>query len=110
MNNAPPHRASILSNFINKKNIELLPDAPYSPGMAPCDFFLFPEIKNNMRGIRYYYRNKVRKALTDQLKRVSKDGFDHVYRQLFLQWEKCIKADGRYFEKETLNQSDSDSE
>jgi len=78
--------------------------------MAPCGFFLFPEIKNNIRGIRFDDRNEVRKALAGELKRVSKDGFDRVYRQWVHRWEKCIKADGRYVEKETLNESDSDSE
>lgn len=47
MDNASPHRAKIVSKFIHKNNIELLPHAPYSPDVAPCDFFFFPILKTN---------------------------------------------------------------
>lgn len=26
---------------------------PYSPDLAPCDFFLFPYIKDKMRGVKF---------------------------------------------------------
>jgi hypothetical protein len=28
----------------------LIPHPPYSPDLTPCDFFLFPKMKLNMKG------------------------------------------------------------
>ena len=40
--NAPAHRADTTNEFLVKHNIPSLPHPPYSPDLAPCDFFLFP--------------------------------------------------------------------
>ena len=38
--NAPPHRAARVHLFDN--NFKVVPHAPYSPDLAPSDFWLFP--------------------------------------------------------------------
>jgi len=43
--NAPAHRADTTNEFLVKHNIPSLPHPPYSPDLAPCDFFLFPNWK-----------------------------------------------------------------
>jgi len=40
--NVPAHRAVATNEFVAKHNIPSLPQPPYSPDHAPCDFFLFP--------------------------------------------------------------------
>jgi hypothetical protein len=35
--------------------------APYSPDLAPCDFFLFPCMKRGMKGHRFYNFEEVKK-------------------------------------------------
>jgi histone-lysine N-methyltransferase SETMAR len=37
-NNAPAHTALSIREFLVKKNIPVLPQPPYSPELAPCDF------------------------------------------------------------------------
>lgn len=39
--NASSHTALTVREFLATKNIPTLPQPPYSPDMAPCDFFLF---------------------------------------------------------------------
>jgi len=39
--NAPAHRAVAKNEFLTKNNIPSPPQPPYSPVLAPCDFFLF---------------------------------------------------------------------
>ena len=41
--NAAPHKAGIATEY-------LLPHPPYSPDLAPCDFYLFPKIKQELSG------------------------------------------------------------
>jgi hypothetical protein len=31
----------------------VIPHPPYSPDLAPCDFFLFPKIKLKLKGRRF---------------------------------------------------------
>jgi len=43
--NAPSHGALVTREFLAHKGIITLPHPPYSPDLAPCDFFLFPKMK-----------------------------------------------------------------
>jgi hypothetical protein len=36
-----------VQSVIEKIGAEVLPHPPYSPDLAPCDFFLFPRLKTN---------------------------------------------------------------
>ena len=37
-------------NFWRKKNIPVLPHPPYSPDLAPCDFYPFPKVEIEVEG------------------------------------------------------------
>ena len=43
--NAPAHKAKILTEFLESKKVNVLPYPPFSPELAPCDYFLFPKLK-----------------------------------------------------------------
>lgn len=40
--NAAPHTAKVTTKYLKKERVELLPHPPYSPDLAPCDFFFIP--------------------------------------------------------------------
>ena len=46
--NAPAHRSFKVSQFLAKNNMTVIPHPLYSPDLAPCDFFLFPNLKLRM--------------------------------------------------------------
>ena len=48
--NAPVNTALPIREFLAKKNIPVLPHPPYSPDLAPCDFYLFPKSKTKLKG------------------------------------------------------------
>ncbi|UYV69915.1 hypothetical protein LAZ67_7001175 [Cordylochernes scorpioides] len=48
--NATSHTAFIITNFLARSNTSVIPHPPYSPDLAPCDFFLFPRLKREMKG------------------------------------------------------------
>jgi len=43
--NAPAHSSQLIQTFLAKHNIPVVRQAPYSLDMAPCDFWLFPQLK-----------------------------------------------------------------
>ena len=52
-NNAPVHNSILVTDYLTKMGIKTVPIPPYSPDLAPCDFWLFPKLKEKFRGCRY---------------------------------------------------------
>jgi len=48
--NAPPRRMARIHQFFDDNNFEVVPHTPYSPDLAPSDFWLFPTLKDTLRG------------------------------------------------------------
>jgi [histone H3]-lysine36 N-dimethyltransferase SETMAR len=44
---------------IKELRLELLPHPPYSPDLAPSDFFLFPKLKEKLAGQRFASNSEV---------------------------------------------------
>lgn len=51
--NALPHISTLVCEFLTKNSTNVIDQAPYSPDMVPCDFFLFPKLKLPLRGRRF---------------------------------------------------------
>jgi hypothetical protein len=62
--NAPCHHAFSVSRFLTSKNIAVLPQAPYSPDMSSCDFFLFPQTKLTVKGTHFESITDIQNAVT----------------------------------------------
>ena len=43
---APAHKSSTVAQFLKSVKVNVLLHPLYCPGLAPCDFFLFPKLKN----------------------------------------------------------------
>ena len=52
--NAPAHRANQTKDFLAENQVQELLHPPYSPNLAPCDFFMFPQVKSQLHSIHYY--------------------------------------------------------
>jgi transposase len=50
--NAPAHTALAVQQFLASKNMTVFP-TPYSPDLAPYDFFLFSKMKIKLKGRRF---------------------------------------------------------
>ena len=57
--NAPAYSALGIWEFLAKNNIAVLEPLAYSSDLAQCDFFLFPKLKEVMKGTRF----KIQKPL-----------------------------------------------
>jgi hypothetical protein len=51
--NAPPHVSLLIREFLAKQETIVMPQSPYSPYLAPGDFFLFPKLKSTLKGHRF---------------------------------------------------------
>jgi hypothetical protein len=53
--NAPVHSTALVQAFLAKHRITQVSQPPYSPDLAPCDFWLFPKLKSPLKGRRFVY-------------------------------------------------------
>jgi hypothetical protein len=60
--NALSHTAMAVQQFLNvKKNHTHAAASPYSPDLAPCDFWLFPELKTGLGSRRFATADDIKK-------------------------------------------------
>ena len=98
--NAPAHNALSVKRYLADKRTPVLQYAPYSPDLAPCDFFLFPKIKAVLKGTRFESMEAVKQKTADILKALTKeDCFDQWKKRM----ERCVAREGKYVEGEHSN-------
>ena len=61
--NAPVHESEVAMSAIHSAGFELIDHPPYSPDLAPSDFFLFPNLKKPLRGIKFSSNEEVKGAV-----------------------------------------------
>ena len=76
--------------------IKTIPHPPYSPDLAPCDFWLFPKL----RGYRYETIEKMKEAVTKVINTLTQEDFHGAFQKLLECYNKCIAAKGNYFERD----------
>ena len=74
--------------------IKTVPHTPYSPDLAPCDFWLFPKLK----GCRYVTIEEMKEAETKVIDTLTEEDFHGAFQKLLERYIKCIAAGGDYFE------------
>jgi histone-lysine N-methyltransferase SETMAR len=96
--NAPAHAALSVRQYLAGKQITVLEHPPYSPDLAPCDFFLFPKLKTTMKGIHFTSIDTIQRAVTKDLDVLSETDFHRCYEAWQRRWQACIHSQGDYFE------------
>ena len=74
--------------------IKTVPQPPYSQDFDPCDFCLFPKLKEKLRGCRYETIEKMKEAVT----KVNDTLTQEAFQKLLERSNKSIAAGGDYFE------------
>ena len=62
MDNARPHTARVVKDFLQKRGITTIWQSPYSPDLNLCDRFLFLWLKNSLREMTFNSPEDVKKA------------------------------------------------
>ena len=71
--------------------LKIVPQPPYSPDLAPCDFWLFPKL----RGCRYETIEEMKEAVTKVIVTLTQENIHGAFQKLF---ERYIAAGGDFFE------------
>jgi hypothetical protein len=61
----------------------------YSPEMAPCDFFLFPQMKETLKGRRFTSIDDIKSVSLNELKAIPMIEFEKCLKDWVKSWHKC---------------------
>jgi hypothetical protein len=77
--NVPCHAALSVREFLAKHSIPMVPHPPYSPDLAPCDFFLFLRVKSTLKGKRFQDVAEIQLNTTRQMQAIPKQAYTDMY-------------------------------
>ncbi len=109
--NDRPYTAGSFLAFVNKKKFEIFLHLAHSPDLAPCDFWLFPQLKAALQGQHFEITEECITTEQTFLNSLSSDDFEKTFTKWQDRMRFCLVVQGAYFEKDvqTLNLTD-DSE
>ena len=94
--NARPHVTKTVKSHLNEAGITIIRHPPYSPDLAPSDYWLFDLIKKNLDD------HTDVKSQKSQITKILRDIPKEEYKKTFEKWlermQFCINNDGHYFE------------
>ena len=96
--NAPVHNSILVTDYLTKMGIKTVPHPPYSRDLAPCDFWLFPKLKEKLRGCHYETIEEMKEAVTKVIDTLTQEDLNGAFQKLLEWYNKCIAARGDYFE------------
>ena len=89
--NAPAHTVAVTRDFLASEGVQLMSHPPYSPDLAPCDFFLFPHAKKQLRGTRYDSPQDAIRAFTRAIDSIDRSRGLKCGRAGFIAWPVASK-------------------
>ena len=90
-------------NAVEQNGYELIPHPVYSSALAPSDFFLFSNLKKDIRGCHFRSDKDVMTAVEERVNGKDPDFFSSGLMSLEHRWSKCITPEGNYIEKQEVD-------
>jgi hypothetical protein len=72
----------------------VIPHQPYSPDLAPCDFFLFPEMKLKLKESQFDTIEEIQAEWQRVLDTLIEKDFQEAFQKWRRQWDQCVHAGG----------------
>ena len=101
--NARVHICTIAMDAVERNGYELIPQPAYSLDLAPSDYFLFPNLKKDIRGCHFPSSEEVVAAAEKRVRDKDSGFFSSGLMALEHRWSKCIILEGNYIEKEEID-------
>jgi hypothetical protein len=91
--NAPALTSLLVRQFLTSTKMTVISHPPYSPDLAPWDFFLFPKMILKLKGWRFGSTGEIRAELQD-VKMLTQNDFQQCFRSWKSRWDCCINEEG----------------
>ncbi len=102
-NNAPGHTATPTFAAMVETSMKIVDHPPYSPDLAPADFWFFPYLKSQIRCCIFATVAELQDHLMTVISAMPKSVFHKcIHETLPNRWKKCIAVQGAYFEGDDI--------
>ena len=88
--NAPAQKSVVALSTVHACGYELINHPPYSPNLAPSNYFLFPNVKKHVAGNRYQTNCDVISAVEDFFEGQVENFYTTGIQALHHRWKKCM--------------------
>lgn len=94
--NAKSHTSKMTRDKLKEFGWEILPHPPYSPDMAPTDYYLFRSLQHLLKGKEFNSKCAIEIAISAYFAGKDQKFFKHGIELLPERWTKIIDNDGHY--------------
>ncbi len=101
--NTCSHTIQRVWDFLTFHNVEVISHAPHSPHFAPCDFFLLPTGKRDLRSCHFETLQVPLGVAETAFKNLVRNGFKHIFNEWQRRSAKCVALNGEYLEGVIIN-------
>ena len=79
--NASAHKSTTVHEYLKESGLDVLDHPPYSPDLSPCDFWLFPRLKEMLAGHRFESHCGIGSAVYQCLQHIPKEDYRVAFRK-----------------------------
>jgi len=77
--NAPVQASLLIRTYLAKHQISVAPHPPYSPELAPADFFMFPKLQTTLKGRRFQTIEGIQENAMRELRAITESVFQEAF-------------------------------
>ena len=96
--NAPANKSTMVQEYLKESGLDVLDHPPYSPDLSPCDFWLFPTLKEMLAGHHFESHCGIGSAVYQCLQHIPKEDYRAAFRKWVDRCKMSVEAGGTYFE------------
>jgi hypothetical protein len=96
MDNATPHGPKLTKSCVKPLRLREADHPPYSPDLAPSDFYLFGKLEGQMAGSEFESTEDLLATIRRLTNAISRGELESVFQEWERRLEKCIQVGGDY--------------
>ena len=97
--NASAHTVAVTLDFLATSDVQLVTYPPYSPDLAPYDWFLFPSVKRQLKEKQFQNAEDAQAFFKGVILDIPQSACSGVIDSWFERMVKCVQAEGGFLEK-----------
>jgi hypothetical protein len=93
-NYTPSHTTKVTVAKVNELGMNLMPHSPYSPNIAPSDFFVFGYLKHKLQRCPYDSADEIVSAIRDLMENLEKSLLHRAFDERISSFHLIVEIDG----------------
>lgn len=97
--NAPCHKSPKIMAKLDELKFRLVPHQPYSPDLAPSDYWLFADLRKILAGKKFRTNDEIIREIEAYFDEKDTSFFKNGIEMLEWRWSTCIALEGEYLDE-----------